>query len=484
MSEIIIEHGTIITLNEDREIIEDGTIHIKDKEIIDIGTTEQIKLDGDADQTIDATNHIVLPGFIDAHVHVSDILVRGTGTSRDLYDWLQNVKRPAVEAMSEEDHEIASALYSQEAIQSGITTFVENASGAADGYPESVIEKKFGAYDAAGMRNVYAYVFADAEPRDEHTTFMEHFMRKEPEVNHVPPEETVNDTDTILSDIEATIQEYHESADGRQTVWPSPYWTEIVTPEALEGAYKLAEKYDVMTTTHTGESAEDEARRDESSVEYLDHAGYLGERTLLGHCVNLSERDVRKLAVSDTKVAHNIKTNLALGDGVAPVPQMINYGVTVGLGTDNSTANNTVNMISDMQFADMVHKGVNKDATIMTAEKALEMATIDAAAAIGREDELGSLETGKLADIVLLDLDHPHLTPNLHPPSTVVYQAQGFEVDTVICNGDVIMENRSVHGINEEYPNLMSRANEAAASISDRTGLTSMQNSPWRSISK
>jgi len=481
MTDLFIKNGIVLTLNETREVLDDGGVVITDNEIEAVGPVDQLEAEYDADRTIDASGHAVLPGFIDAHVHVSDILVRGTGTSRELYDWIQNVKRPAVNEMTDNDHEIAAALFSQEAIQSGITTFVENASGAADGYPESVIERKFAAYEAAGMRNVYAYAFADTEPGPEHATFMEHFRRKEPEVNHVSPSETQTDTDEILADIESLIQTYHGSAAGRQSVWPAPYWTEIVTPEALLGAYELAEKYDVMTTTHTAESVDDEARRAQSSIEYLDNVGYLGERTLLGHCVVLSERDIRKLALTDTKIANNLKTNLALGDGIAPVPQLINYGVTVAVATDNTTANNAANMLSNMAFADLVQKGLHQDATIMTAEKVIEMATIDAARAIGREDDLGSIEPGKLADLVLIDLEYPHLTPNLHTPSTIVYQTQGFEVDTVICNGEIVLEDRTVHGIDEEYPTLRSDVATAAEAISERAGLTSIQQRPWQS---
>jgi len=141
-------------------------------------------------------------------------------------------------------------------------------------------------------------------------------------------------------------------------------------------------------------------------------------------------------------------------------------------------------MLSNMAYADLVQKGLHQDATIMTAEKVIEMATIDAARAIGREDDLGSLEAGKLADLLLIDLDYPHLTPNLHTPSTVVYQTQGFEVDTVVCNGEIIMEDRSVDGVDEAYPDLQTRASEAAAAVSERAGLRSIQQRPWQSTYK
>jgi len=161
---------------------------------------------------------------------------------------------------------------------------------------------------------------------------------------------------------------------------------------------------------------------------------------------------------------------------------MINYGVTVGLGTDNASLSDTVNLINDMRFVALVHKGVHEDPGIMTAEKVLEMATIDGARAIGKEKELGSLEKGKKADIVLLDLNYPHLTPHLNIPSSVVYQAQGFEVDMVFCNGKIIMENRNVSGIMSRYPGLLKEANKAAENILKKSGIDTILNRPWTSI--
>lgn len=228
-----------------------------------------------------------------------------------------------------------------------------------------------------------------------------------------------------------------------------------------------------MATTHVSETPFQE-RNPMSSVEYLDSIGYLGERTLLGHCVYVNEADIRRLARTETKVAHNVLTNLALGDGITPVPTMCNYGVTVAMGCDNTSASDTINMVNDLRFAALVHKGQACDAGVMTAERVLEMATVDAARAIGREDDLGSLETGKLADVVLLDLDHPHLTPASDVTAAVVYQAQGFEVDTVLCNGDVVMEDRAVPGI--LYTDLEQHARRVAEDVRFRAGLDSLGN--------
>jgi cytosine/adenosine deaminase-related metal-dependent hydrolase len=246
-----------------------------------------------------------------------------------------------------------------------------------------------------------------------------------------------------------------------------PYTT---TPDGLEGVYDIAEKYDVMMTTHVAET-EHEVEGYQTPVEYLDTVGALGDRSLLGHCVYLSDRDIRLLDAAGATVSHNPLTNMALGAGHAPVPKMREYGVTVGLGTDNSSASDTANMLNDLRFAALIHKGHHCDPSIVTAEQTLRMATIDAARAIGRSDDLGSITPGKKADIAVLDFDYPHLTPHPDPVSTLVYQTQGHEVETVVCNGELVLEDGEVTGISATYPDLLDTVTETAERVAERVGL-------------
>jgi len=481
VSTLVIDGGTVMTMNDQRDVIEDGALVIEDERILDVGRGTRIRSEYAADEHIDGSGHAILPGFISAHAHVSGILLRGLGNYRDLYDWLLNVKRPATDAMTGDEHAVAAALYSKEALRSGMTTFVENATGSAGSYPREYIDRKLEVYEAAGVRNVFAYAFADKPPTAEYIESAKSIAMREPSVEHIIPDETVADTDDALETVETLIDTYHGTANGRQSVWPAPYLTGVVSPEGLTGAYDIAERHDVMTTTHAAEDAYDEQMRRLSSVEYLRNAGYLGERTLLGHCVQVSDADIRALAATDTKVANNMVANLALGEGIAPVPQMQNYGVTVGIGTDNVPNSDTVNMLKDMEDAALVQKGHNRDAGAITAEKVLEMATIEAAEAIGRSSDLGSLEPGKLADVVLLDLDFPHLRPRPYLPSAIVYQTQGYEVDTVICNGEVVLENGQSPRIDDLYDSLAETVIDASEAVIDRAGLTEIRDRSWTS---
>jgi cytosine/adenosine deaminase-related metal-dependent hydrolase len=481
MADLVLTNGTVVTMNADRELVTDGAVVIEDSAIVDVGPTDRIEAEYNADERIDASGHAILPGFISTHVHVSGILLRGLGNYRNLYDWLINVKRPGTSAMTTEDHAVAAAVYSREALSTGITTFVENATGSGSGYDTSLLEGKFDVYDDAGVRNIYPYAFADQPPSQAFVESANDIAMREPSVNHVLPDETVADTEEALDTVESLIEEYH-AADGRQSVWPAPYLATIVTPEGLQGAYDIAERHDVMTTTHTAEDALNEQSQRLSSVAYLRNADYLGERTLLGHCVQVDDADIRAHAVTDTKVAHNTLANCALGSGVAPVPTMVNYGVTVAMGTDNVPNSDTVNMFKGAEFAAHLHKGHNRDAGAITAEKVLEMATIDAARAIGRGDDLGSIEPGKPADMILVDLDQPHTSPRQYLPAALVYQTRGSEVETVICDGEIVYDDGRVPGVEERYDDLQGTATDTTADIIDRAGLGPQRDRTWTSI--
>jgi cytosine/adenosine deaminase-related metal-dependent hydrolase len=257
---------------------------------------------------------------------------------------------------------------------------------------------------------------------------------------------------------------------------PEHVWT--ASPEGLSRAYDFARRTDTMTTTHVSETTHDEAG-ELSNVQYLDTAGFLGDRALLAHCVHVDDRDVRLLAVSGTNVAHNPLTNLVLGSGVAPVPTMDAAGVVVGLGTDNPSASDTVNPLSDLQYAALLHRGHRRDPGAVTAERALEMATIDGARAIGRADELGSLEAGKRADLVLVDLQYPHLTPRANVAPTLVKQARGHEVSTVLVEGEVVVEDGRVPGVEDRRPDLLAEARSRAREVASRAGIGHLLDREW-----
>jgi len=469
MTDTLITDGRVITQNADRTVHENGAVAIEGDRISAVGTTEELTAEYDADRHVDADGGAVIPGLINPHTHVSDILFRGSfSEDRGLLDWLYNVKRPGTLAMDPDEHAIAALLYCTEAILSGVTTFVENDTEVVwDDWSDT--ESKLDVYDRSGIRNVYGAGMVDRRADPEFRDLVRDVQVRERDVDHPPLDRFVVETEAVVEEVTSLMETYHGTAGGRQSVWPAPVVVETTTSRCFQEAYELAEAYDVMTTVHVAE-AEAEEQREISSIEYLRNVGYLGERSLLGHCVQVDERDVRILAATDTAVAHNFMSNMRLATGFAPVAAMLDAGVTVGLGTDNSILSDTVNPLNDVRAMANGHKGYHRDPGLLPAGKAFDMLTIDAAAAIGRRDSLGSIAVGKQADIAVVDLDYPHMTPAPDPVFALVHNAQGFEVETVICAGETVMRNREIRSFEESVDDILSEASEVTSDLLARTG--------------
>ncbi len=470
MSDTIITNGTIVTQNPDREIVEDGAIFIVDDTIEAVGTASEITADYGSDRIIDADGGLVIPGLINTHTHVSDMLIRGAFTEdRGLYDWIHNAKVPAVAQMTAEEHAVTASMYCLESIYSGTTTFVENDTSGAwmDNF-----EAKISAYEESGIRSIYGLGLRDKKPPDHLVTYIEKCQVRNPATKHVDPEGFVMETEEALDSIESHIQEHHGSVEGRQSVWPAPVNVGGVSKEAHQRAYELAEKYDVMTTTHVSEAEIHEAGPGMSSIEYLRNIDYLGERTLLGHCVQLDKKDVRILGKTNTRVAHNYMANMRLATGYAPIVEMLENDVAVGLGIDNVNINDTINPLNDIRAMAAGHKGYHRDAGAMTAQAALDMLTIEGARSIHRDDDLGSIEVGKQADIAIVDTNHPHLTPAPDPVAALIYKVMGSEIETVLCAGDVVMSDRQIKSFDRSSTTIMQEAEEAAADIVERANIS------------
>ncbi|GAA0303052.1 amidohydrolase [Halarchaeum salinum] len=471
MADVLVTNGRVITQNGDRDVIEDGALAITGERIEAVGHTAEIVADYDAARVVDADGGAVIPGLINAHTHVSDIVLRGGAFAADrgLYDWLYNVKRPGSVAMMPDEHAVAASLYCLEAIQSGVTTFVENDTEVVWDTPET-IEAKLDIYETSGIRNVYGAGFADSPPDEAFEALLADYQIRNADTEHPPADHFSIDTDRAIRETERLIERYHGSAEGRQSIWPTPIVLASSSARGLREAYQLAEEHDVQTTMHIAEAEVEEADAGLSSIEYLRNVGYLGERTLLGHCVQIDASDVRLLAESGTSVAHNFMANMRLATGFAPVVEMLDAGVTVGLGTDNANLNDTVNPLSDVRAVASAHKGYHRDPGVVPAQTALDMVTIDGARAIGRADDLGSLEAGKLADVAIVDLDHPHLTPCPDPVHALVYAAQGFEVETVLCAGELVMDGRDVRSFGDPAA-IMRDAAAVGADVVERVGI-------------
>jgi cytosine/adenosine deaminase-related metal-dependent hydrolase len=437
---LLIRNGLVVTMDGDRRVLAPGYVAVEDDRIVEVGPQSECRHER-AGRTIDAGGMAVLPGFVNAHTHAIHILMRGgLSDDRNLYDWLFNVVLPGLRAYRREDVEVAARLYCLEALRSGVTTFVDNVEFPTERWG-MVADASIGVYCQAGLRVMYARMFYDHTP-PELVPVIQAIEAAEPGVRHDPG--GVEPTAEALAAIERLMRRHHGTADGRIQVWPSPGVAIFCTREGLLGARDLARRFGTMLTLHLAESPHDRDQCGMSSIAYLGSIGFLGPEVLAGHCVQSDADDIRTLKSFDVKVANNPVSNMFLGSGIAPVAEMQAAGITVGLGTDDGNCNNSVNIIADMKVAALAQKGRYQRGTAITAERVLEMATIDGARAVGLQDQIGSLEPGKKADLVLLDLAHANLVPRHSLASVLVYQAYGTEVDTVIVDGRVLLQGRRV----------------------------------------
>ena len=263
------------------------------------------------------------------------------------------------------------------------------------------------------------------------------------------------------------------AANERIHVWFGPRTPGGVTSELYREMSELARQRNMGITMHLAEVEADKIflkeKYDLSPVYYAESVGLLGPRTVLVHMVWLTSEDIDKLAATGTHVSHNPSSNSKLASGVCKVPQMLASGVNVALGCDGGPSNNDYDMIREMKLAALIHKAVSLDPLIVPAETVLEMATINGARALGLEHEIGSLEVGKKADLVVIDLNRLHTTPSMNPASTLVYAATGGEVDMVVVDGQTVVEQGQLLTMDEEE--VMEQARHHASALYQRAGI-------------
>lgn len=407
--DLVIHGGTIVTVNPSADIIANGWIGIRGDRLARIGAGAAGAPPPEARRTIDARGHLVLPGLINTHTHLPMTLFRGLADDLPLERWLQEHMFPAEAAhMTPENAALGTLLGCVEMIRSGTTT-------CCDGYflEDGVAE----ATAAAGIRAVLGQGVVD-----------------------FPAPGVPDPTRNVAAAVEFVQRWRNRSPKITPAIFcHSPY---TCSAKTLRDAKQAAVENQVLLQIHLAEtrSEQDSIRRRHRAgpVEYLRRLGVLDPQTLLVHCVWLDDEDPGRLADSGAVVSHNPDSNAKLGCGIAPLPQLLAAGVPVGIGSDGCASNNTLDLFRTMDFTAKLHKARSGDPTAVAAETVLRMATIDAARVLGLAAEIGSLEIGKKADLVLLDCNRPHLVPMYHPTSHLVYAARGGDVATVIIGGEIV----------------------------------------------
>ncbi len=417
--DIIIRGGTVVTMDGTSRVIENGAVAVKGERIIAVGTTSDIAAKYTAARTIDAAGKVVMPGLINTHTHVPMVLFRGIADDLVLMEWLQKYIFPA-EAKNVDEQFVrwGTRLGCLEMIQGGTTTFVDMY------YFEDAIADETA---RAGMRAVLGETVLDFPAPDNKTW------------------------DAAMAYAETFAAKWKGNALITPAIAPHAPYT--VSTDHLKQTHSFSQRLGVPLVTHIAEDQAEvktiQERYGASSVAYLDRIGLLDERVIAAHMVWPTSDDIITLAKRSVGVAHCPQSNMKLAAGAAPVPQMLKAGVAVGLGTDGAASNNDLNLWEEMDTAAKLHKFTSKDPTVLNAREALEMATIRGARAIHQDKDIGSLEGGKRADLIIVGMDSAHQTPVYNIYSELVYATKASDVETVMINGRIVMQNRRVLTIDE-----------------------------------
>jgi 5-methylthioadenosine/S-adenosylhomocysteine deaminase len=443
MSEsILIKDGTIVTMDE-RSSIVSGDLLIRDGRIVEIANRINVK----ATETIDAHGCAVLPGFVQTHIHLCQTLFRGAADDLSLIDWLKKRVWPMEAAHTRASIRASAQLGIAELVKGGTTC----------------------ALTMETVRHTEA-VLRVVEETGFRATVGKCMMDKGDGV----PAELHEDTKQSIRESVELIENWHGRAGGRVRCCFAPRFAVSCTPELLSEVSQLAKNHQVMIHTHASENKKEcemvEAETGLRNVAYLDSLGISGAHVMLAHCVHLDTEEMETLTRTKTNVAHCPSSNLKLGSGLARVAEMLSRGISVSLGADGAACNNRLDMFTEMRTAALLQK-LAHGPEVLPAAWVLRLATIDGARALGLEKELGSLEAGKRADVIVVNLDQLHSSPRRDVVSSLVYAAVASDVQTTIIDGQVLMRKGELLTLNEAT--VLEEANREARNLARRAGVLS-----------
>ena len=423
---LIIRNATIYTMDPDQRVLNRGSVAVKGDRIALI---EQADLSESyqAGEVIDAEGMILFPGFIDTHIHIFQSFLKGLGADHRLIEWLNLSALPYGKIMTARQHELAARLACMEALKSGCTTLCEFFYTNQD--PElacSCIEGML----SAGIRSVFIRTFQD--------TGEEYGM----------PSMFIEPARKAMWEVESLKKRYKE--DDMLSIWTGPDVTWSTTKEGYQTMLEYCLSENVRYSMHLKETEVDNEmcfrNYGKDIVDLLEEIGFLTDKMLAVHCVNLTENDIRRFAEYGVSISHNPAPNLYLGSGIPPIPESLKAGVNVALGTDGAASNNSTDMLETMKLAALIQKGFHRDASVITADQVIRMAACGGAKAIGMGNLIGTLEPGKKADMILFDPRHLKSFPNHNAEATVVYASSEENIDTTIVNGKIVYHKGTFSG--------------------------------------
>ncbi|NMB26686.1 MAG: amidohydrolase [Tissierellia bacterium] len=428
--DLLIKNVTLVPMDGKNEVVENTNIYIEKDKIKHIG---ELKQDIEVDRIIDGKNKVAMPGLINAHTHIGMSLLRNYADDLPLHEWLTQKIWPVEANLTAEDIYWGSLLSMVEMIQFGTTTFCDMyffMDEVGKGLKES------------GMRGVLTRGLIEEAGKER---------------------EKLNDTRNLYIN-------WHNKGDGRIKVMVAPHAPYTCSPTYLAQIMDLAKELNTGIHIHLSETKKEVEDSFEiygkSPIRHVYDLGLFKIPTVAAHCVHVDDEDIEILKDNNVNPVNNPGSNLKLASGFAPIDKMLKKGVNVALGTDGSSSNNNLNMFEEINLAAIVNKAVNMDAISVPAIDALKMATINGAKALLWDNEIGSIEVDKKADIILIDMDKPHFYPLHNVVSSLAYSVQGSDVDTVIVDGNILMENREIKTLDVER--IMFNAERSAKDLINR----------------
>ena len=417
--DLIVLNGTLVTMDHDRRVIQDAGIAVDKGRIVAVGSSRDIVRMYTALERVDASGKIIVPGLINGHTHIPMTLFRGLADDLDLQDWLTKYIFPAeAKNVTEEFVRVGTRLGLAEMIRGGTTTYCDMY------YFEDAIADETA---KAGVRGVLGETVIDFPVADNKTN----------------------------AEAMAYVERFIQKWKGHELIVPAvaPHAPYTVSEEHLKAIRAFSDRTGAPIVTHISETkreVDDSVKaKGASPVEYLSRIGFLNDHVIAAHMVWPSEGDIQILKRAGVGVVHNPQSNMKLASGVAPVPKMMSEGLKVGLGTDGAASNNDLSMWEEMDTTAKLHKVFSGDPKVMSAEEAFALATIGSARALHMEKEIGSIEKGKRADLVIVNRDSLNQIPLYNIYSDLVYATKASDVETVVINGKVVMRNRRLLTLDE-----------------------------------
>jgi 5-methylthioadenosine/S-adenosylhomocysteine deaminase len=420
MVDLIVRGGTVVTMDGSRRVIENGAVAVKGGRVVAVDDTADIDRRYASREVINATGKVVIPGLINGHTHVPMTLFRGIADDLDLQEWLTKYIFPAeAKNVTEDFVRVGTRLGLAEMLRSGTTTYCDMYY-----FEDAIADETF----KAGMRGVLGETVIDFPVADNKTY------------------------EAALAYADRFVSRWKGNALIVPAIAPHAPYT--VSEDHLKAARAFSDRTGAPIVIHISETKRevDDSLKAKGArpVDYLNRIGFLNNRVIAAHMVWPSDEELALLKKLGVGIVHNPQSNMKLASGVAPVPAMLREDLPVGLGTDGAASNNDLNLWEEMDSAAKLHKLISNDPKVVTAEQAFEMATIRGARALHLENEIGSIEKGKRADLVIVDLDALNQTPFYNIYSDLIYATKGGEVRTVIVEGRVIMRDRRLLTLNEE----------------------------------